>query len=304
MRGDESALARALTSGRFVVTAELPPPVSADPTDFLRRARPLRGLAAAVNVTDGAGAKTQVSPLVAAHWLLGEGIEPVLQMTCRDRNRLALQADLIGAVALGVRNFLMLRGDDPLDGDQPETAAVFDLDSRALIETADRLRREARLPSGTPVKGIVPFLIGAADLPVDPPPGWTPPPSLVAKADAGAEFVQTQFCMDAGIARRYAARLAQFGLTERLKLLIGVAPIPSARSARWMKERLFGTIIPDATIARLEAAADPKQEGKRICVELLRELAQIPGIAGAHIMAPQNPAAIGEVIAEAGFAAG
>jgi methylenetetrahydrofolate reductase (NADPH) len=298
--GDESALAKALASGRFVLTAELSPPVAAEPGAFLARALELRGLATAVNVTDGAGARTQVSPLVAAHWLLENGIEPVLQMTCRDRNRLALQADLIGALALGVRNFLVLRGDDPAAGDQPEAKPVFDLDSRALLETADLLRREARLPSGTAVAGIQPFLLGATDMPIDPPAGWVPE-ALRAKLDAGAEFVQTQFCIDAGVARRYAARLAELGLARRMKLLIGVAPLASARSARWMRERLFGTIIPDETIARLEGAVDAKAEGLRICVELLRQLVETPGIAGAHIMAPQNPAAIAEVIVASGL---
>jgi methylenetetrahydrofolate reductase (NADPH) len=274
--------------------------VAAEPGAFLARALELRGLATAVNVTDGAGARTQVSPLVAAPWLLENGIEPVLQMTCRDRNRLALQADLIGALALGVRNFLVLRGDDPAAGDQPEAKPVFDLDSRALLETADLLRREARLPSGTAVAGIQPFLLGATDMPIDPPAGWVPE-ALRAKLDAGAEFVQTQFCIDAGVARRYAARLAELGLARRMKLLIGVAPLASARSARWMRERLFGTIIPDETIARLEGAVDAKAEGLRICVELLRQLVETPGIAGAHIMAPQNPAAIAEVIVASGL---
>jgi methylenetetrahydrofolate reductase (NADPH) len=221
-------------------------------------------------------------------------------MTCRDRNRLALQADLIGALALGVRNFLVLRGDDPAAGDQPKAKPVFDLDSRALLETADLLRREARLPSGTAVAGIQPFLLGATDMPIDPPAGWVPE-ALRAKLDAGAEFVQTQFCIDAGVARRYAARLAELGLARRMKLLIGVAPLASARSARWMRERLFGTIIPDETIARLEGAVDAKAEGLRICVELLRQLVETPGIAGAHIMAPQNPAAIAEVIVASGL---
>ena len=296
-----SALDRALQRGKFVVTAEIAPPVSTDPADLLARALPLRGLATAVHVTDGAGAKPHLSNLAAARLLLDNGIEPILQMTCRDRNRIALQSDLMGALALGVRNVLILRGDDPSAGDQPDTKPVFDLDSRTLLETAARLRREHRLPTGAEVKGRAPLLLGAADMPIDPPPGWTPQ-SLAAKLSAGADFVQTQFCLDTDVVRRYAARLAELGLVPRLKILIGVAPIPSARSARWMREKLFGTIIPDALIARLDQAADPRAEGRRICVELLQELARIPGIAGAHIMAPQNPSAIPEVIATAGLA--
>jgi methylenetetrahydrofolate reductase (NADPH) len=161
------------------------------------------------------------------------------------------------------------------------------------------MRSEGKLPSGTPIDGKVPLFLGAADLPVDPPPGWEPK-ALRAKAEAGADFVQTQFCMDTGVARRYAARLQECNV--RIPLLIGVAPIPSARSARWMKEKLFGTIIPDAFIERLERAADPKAEGRRICVEMLRELAEIPGIAGAHVMAPMSFAEIPIVIAESGVA--
>jgi methylenetetrahydrofolate reductase (NADPH) len=145
----------------------------------------------------------------------------------------------------------------------------------------------------------VPLFLGAADTPVDPPPDWQPA-GLVAKAAAGADFVQTQFCMDTGVVRRYAARLLDLGVAQRLPILIGVAPIPSARSARWMREKLWGTIIPDALVDRLERAADPRREGVAICVEILRELANIPGIAGAHVMAPRMHAALPAVIADAG----
>jgi methylenetetrahydrofolate reductase (NADPH) len=292
-----SALLGKLKEGDFVVTAEITPPVSSDPAEFLQRAMPLRGLAAAINVTDGAGAKVHLSSLVAAHFLLQGGLEPIFQMTCRDRNRLALQGDLIGAAALGIHNILVLAGDDPKLGDQPEAKAVFDLNSRDLMLLAARMRAEHKLPTGTEIKGRLDFVIGAADVPVDPPVDWNPK-GLFAKAEAGADFVQTQFCMDAGVVRRYAARLLDLGF--RLPILIGIAPIPSARSVRWMREKLFGTLIPDATVARLEKAADPKREGSKICIELLQELAEIPGIAGAHVMAPQNFSEIPRVIADSG----
>jgi methylenetetrahydrofolate reductase (NADPH) len=294
-----SALARRLEAGGFAVTAEIAPPVSTDPNDLLARALPLRGLATAVNVTDGAGAKAHLSSLAAARLLLDHGIEPILQMTCRDRNRLALQSDLLGALALGVRNVLILRGDDPSAGDQPDTKPVFDLDSRGLLEIAQLMRREHRLPTGTEIRGPSALYLGAADMPIDPPPDWKPD-SLMAKLEAGADFVQTQFCLDIAVVKRYAARLGALGIVPRLKVLIGIAPVPSARSARWMRDKLFGTIMPDALIDRLEKAADPRAEGKAICVELLQQLAEIPGIAGAHIMAPQNPSAIPEVIELAG----
>jgi len=288
-----------LRSGQFVVTAEITPPVSTDPAEFLRRAMPLKGLATAVNVTDGAGAKVHLSSLATAHFLVQSGIEPIFQMTCRDRNRLALQGDIHGAVSLGIRNILALAGDDPKKGDQPEAKPVYDVDSRGLLAMANAMRSEGKLPSGTPIDGKVPLVLGAADLPVDPQPGWEPK-GLRAKIEAGADFVQTQFCMDTAVVRRYAARLLECNV--RIPVLIGVAPIPSARSARWMKEKLFGTIIPDSFIERLEKAADPKAEGRKICVAVLRELAQIPGIAGAHVMAPMNFSEIPIVIAESGVA--
>jgi len=290
-------LQASLREGHFVVTAEITPPVSTDPAEFLQRAMPLRGLATAINVTDGAGAKVHLSSLVAAHFLVQSGLEPIFQMTCRDRNRLALQGDLIGAAALGIHNILVLAGDDPKVGDQPEAKAVFDLNSRDLMTMAARMRAEHKLPSGTEIKGRLELVIGAADVPVDPPADWNPK-GLFAKAEAGADFVQTQFCMDAGVVRRYAARLRELGF--KLPILIGVAPIPSARSARWMREKLFGTLIPDGVVERLEKAADPKEEGARICIELLQELAEIPGIAGAHVMAPQNFSQIARVIADSG----
>jgi methylenetetrahydrofolate reductase (NADPH) len=294
-----SELERELRGGRFAVTVELSPPVATDPKPFIDAAVALRGIATAVNVTDGASAKAHLSTLVAAHFLRQHGVEPVLQLTCRDRNRLALQGDLLGAVALGIRNVLVLRGDDPRAGDQPDTKPVFDLDAAGLLAMASRMRNEQRLPSGTAIAGPVPLFLGAADTPIDPPADWRAE-RLAAKADAGAAFIQTQFCMDIGVVRRYGARLAELGLAQRLPILIGVAPIPSARSARWMREKLFGTLIPDAIVERLERASDPKAEGKRICVELMQALAATPGIAGAHVMAPQNHAAIAEVVAASG----
>jgi methylenetetrahydrofolate reductase (NADPH) len=294
-------LRRRLDGGYFTVTAELTPPVSTDPAEFITRALPLKGLAAAVNVTDGAGAKSHLSSMVAAHFLIRNGIEPILQMTCRDRNRIALQSDLLGAAALGVKNVLILTGDDPKAGDQPEAKPVFDLDSRAVLAMVNRMRTDHRLLPGTEFKGSFDMLLGAADMPVDPPPGWDGK-SLKAKLEAGADFVQTQFCMDATLVRRYAKRLVELGISPRLKILVGISPIPSSRSARWMKEKLFGTIIPDTVVERLDKAADAKAEGKKICIELLQELATIPGIAGAHIMAPMNVSAIPEVITASGVA--
>jgi len=286
-----------LQAGDFVVTAEITPPVSTDPAEFLSRALPLKGLATAVNVTDGAGAKVHLSSLAAAHFLVQNGIEPIFQMTCRDRNRLALQGDILGAEALGIRNMLMLAGDDPKTGDQPDAKPVFDLDSRGLLAMADGMRRTRKLPSGTGIAGKLDIVLGAADMPIDPAPDWEPK-GLRAKVAAGADFVQTQFCMDTGVVRRYAARILEAGI--KVPILIGVAPIPSARSARWMREKLFGTLIPESMVARLEKAPDPKREGRKICIEVLEELVDIPGVAGAHVMAPMNFAEIPVVIEDSG----
>jgi len=293
-----SQLEQTLRARRFAITTELTPPVSFDPDDLLRKALPLKGLADAINVTDGASARAHMSALAAASLLARAGIEPILQLACRDRNRIALEADLMGAAALGIHNLLLLTGDDPKAGDQPETKAVFDIDSTALTAMARAMRDQGELPTGKAIAGKAHFFLGTADLPVDPPPGWQPL-KLAAKASAGAQFVQTQFCMDAGVAARYARRLAEHAGTRALHLLIGIAPLRSARSARWMKEHLFGTIIPDVLIERLERAADPAAEGAQICVELIEALAAIPDIAGVHVMAPANEAALPGVIARA-----
>jgi methylenetetrahydrofolate reductase (NADPH) len=287
-----------LRQGGFVMTAEIAPPVSCDAQDLRRKAAPLQGLADAVNVTDGAGARAHMGALSAAAILIGMGIEPILQLVCRDKNRIALQSELMGAAALGVRNLLILTGDDPKAGDQPDTKPVFDLDSKTLIETARRLRDEGSLPTGRKVDGKAGFFLGAADLPIDPPVGWQPT-GLLGKVKSGAQFAQTQFCMDVAIVRRYVGVLAQAGITRQLAILIGVNPLRSAKSARWMKSHLYGTIIPDAFVARLEEAADPAREGVNICVELIEELSTIRGVAGVHIMAPGNDAAIPEVITAA-----
>jgi methylenetetrahydrofolate reductase (NADPH) len=250
-------------------------------------------------VTDAASARVHMSSVASAAILAREGIEPVVQMTCRDRNRIALECDLLGAAALGVHNVLILSGDDPKAGDHPDAKPVFDFNSTALIEVAAMMRDQGKLPSDREIKPPPALFIGAADLPIDPPADWTPD-GLAAKIDAGAGFVQTQFCFDMGVVRRYAEKLGEHGLTERVGILIGIGPLASARSARWMRDNLFGTIIPDAVVERMDAAEDPKAEGVAICAELLQELAEIPGIAGAHLMAPLNEKAVPATVERAG----
>lgn len=297
---ERSRLESRLAERQFVITAEITPPLSADADALLVKAEPLRGKVDAINVTDGAGARVAMSSLSAATLLVQAGLEPVLQVTCRDRNRIGLAADLIGAAALGMRNLLILHGDSPERGELPDAKGVFDLDSRGLMTMVKAMRDEGTIPSGRAIEPPPHLFIGAADVPNDPAPDWEPK-SLAAKAEAGADFVQTQFCFDPAVAGRYLARLAEFGLTDKLKVIIGVGPLASARSARWMNDNLFGVTVPDETIARLEGAEDQAAEGRRICVELIQALRAVPHVAGVHIMAPlQGSEAIAAVIEEAG----
>src|ERR1700742_1174592 len=209
--GPMLTLKEKLASDRFVITAEIAPPVSCAASDLMAKAAPLKGLADAVNVTDGAGARAHMGSAAAAATMTQGGIEPILQLTCRDRNRIALQSELMGAAALGVRNLLLLKGDDPKQGDQPDAKPVFDYDTAALTAVAVAMRDKGELPTGKKIGGKADFFIAAADGPIDPPAGWEPK-SLKAKIAAGCEFVQTQFCMDAAVVRRYLARLPADGI--------------------------------------------------------------------------------------------
>ncbi|MDP6175034.1 MAG: methylenetetrahydrofolate reductase, partial [Rhodospirillales bacterium] len=275
------------------------PPPAGVPDAVLRDATMFRGQVDAVNVTDGAGARSHMSCLAVSALLIAQGVEPVIQFTCRDRNRIALQGDLLGAAALGVRNVLFMTGDDPKAGDQPETKPVFDLNSGQLISMTRAMRDQSELPSGRKIEGAPNLFLGAADTPMDPAPNWAPD-GLTAKADAGAQFVQTQFCFDMDILTRYMARLVDAGITERLSFIMGMGPMASAKSARWMRDNLWGVIIPDHLIERLERAEDQKAEGHKICVELIQQLAEIEGVAGTHVMAIRQEAAIPGILASAG----
>ncbi len=295
----ETRLVRTLLNGAFAVTAEITPPVSGSPEALLQMAEPLRGWVDAVNVTDGPRGRVHMSSLAAAAILVVHGIEPVLQFTCRDRNRNALQSDLLGASALGIRNVLILRGDDPDPNEVPPPKPVFDVDSRELIHLAAKMRDGSALPSGREIISPPRFFIGAADTPVDPEPGWRPT-ALRRKVEAGCQFVQTQLCFDIDVVRRYAARLEDAGLMDRVYLLIGFGPLASARSARWMRDNLYGVIVPDHVIDRLDRAEDQKAEGIRICAELIEQLQEVDGVSGAHMMAPGNIESIPRAVQESG----
>lgn len=293
-----SALVRTLLAGEFAVTAEIVPPLSSDPDLLTSKARPLLGLVDALNVTDGAGARSHMASLVAAGLLVQDGHEPVLQFTTRDRNRIALQSDILGAGALGIHNILILGGDDPRNGDQPDAKPVFDLETGDFIAMVREMSEPGRLPSGREIDSPPKLFLGAADTPIDPPAGWAPD-RLESKADAGAQFVQTQFCYDIDIVRRYMARLGEAGLTDRLFILLGTGPIASATSARWMVKNLWGVIIPEGLIDRLEGAVDQKVEGRNICAEYIEQVREIDGVAGVHVMAINQDEAIPDILAAA-----
>ena len=293
---DSSRLKTLLARGDFVVTAEITPRLTTDGADFLDQAQPLQGRADAVNVTDGAGARVAMSSMAASALLLQEGMEPILQMTCRDRNRIAIAADLIGAAALGIRNLLVLRGDDPKGGDEPDAMPVYDLESKDVVAIARDMRDDGTIPSGRELRTRPAFHIGGADVPFDAPADWKPD-ALRAKIDGGVDFIQTQFCFEPLVAQRYLERLAEHGILDDVAMILGVGPIASARSARWMNENLFGVTIPDAIIDRLEASDDQAAEGQEICAELIELYTVMPGVSGVHIMAPaQGPQRIAAVI--------
>ncbi len=296
-----SRLAEVITRRQFAITAEIVPPVSADAKDVLSIARVLDGHVDAINVTDGAGARAHISSLAASAILVRNGIEPVLQLTCRDRNRIALQGDLLGAAALGIENILILSGDDPSSGDQPDAKPVFDLDSRSLMLTAQQMCEAGTLPTGREISTPPHLFIGGADAPSNPAAGKWTADGLKPKIEAGASFVQTQFCYDVDLVRRYAASLLDTGVAPRCGVLIGLGPLASARSARWMRDKLWGTVIPDDLITRLEQSGDERQEGIAICAELMQSYAEINGIAGVHLMAPVNFKAIPETIERCGL---
>jgi methylenetetrahydrofolate reductase (NADPH) len=297
------ALERVLAGGGFAITAETTPPLTADPATVVERTAALSGLVHAVNVTDGAGARAHLSSFAAAHFMQAEnGLEAVLQFTTRDRNKLALERDLLGVAGFAIPNVLCLSGDPITIGDEPEATAVGDVDASGLVEIATMMRDRGELPSGRAIEPAPHYFVGVADMPIEPPADWRPD-GLLNKIAAGADFAQTQFCFDTDILERYIARLHEHEVPQRLPILIGLSPLISAKQGLWMRENLYGTIIPDAVIARLEAADDPRGEGRRICAELIETLREVPGIAGVHLMGHLAERRIAETLQEAGISA-
>jgi methylenetetrahydrofolate reductase (NADPH) len=289
-------LADALRTGRFAVTAEVAPPRGADVTGLRETARLLRGWVDAANVTDNQGARVRMSSLAASVVLLAEGLAPVMQMTCRDRNRIALQSDLLAAGALGIPNVLLMTGDRPEGGDHPDAVAVYDLDSDGLTVAARALRDDATLLSGQVVRSPPRYLIGAVDL------GAGEPERLARKVANGAEFVQTQFVFDVPAFATWLSRVRDLGLTQGCGILAGVGPIRSLRALDVMAT-LPGVAVPAALERRLRGVPAHRvaDEGMAVCAETVAALRELPDLAGIHVMAVAYERGVPEILTAAGL---
>ena len=290
---------RVLRAGAFAVTAELSPPDSADPEDVYSRARVFDGRVDAINATDGSGANCHMSSVAVCALLTRIGYSPILQISCRDRNRIAIQGDILGAAAMGVANLLCLTGDGVQAGDHPQAKPVFDLDGLSLTEIARRLRDEGRFESGRALTDRPKVFLGAVENPFAPPYDWRPL-RLAKKIAAGAQFIQTQYCFDVPLLRQFMTRLDELGLLDRVFILVGVGPLPSARTAEWLRRHVAGVHIPDAVVERLAGADKPKAEGRKLCIELIQEIREIKGVSGVHVMAYRQEEAVAEVIDASG----
>ena len=298
----ESRLLQVLKAGHFAVTAELNAPDSADPKDVYENVLALGDVCDGINATDGSGANCHMSSVACCALMARAGYEPILQMSCRDRNRIAIQGDLLGAAALGVRNVLCLTGDDVSAGDQPEARRVFDFDALQLLHTAKIMRDQGVFLSGRKLTTPPDLFLGAAANP------FVPPQELrhlrlAKKIEAGAQFIQTQYCYDVPVFEAFMRRARDMGLHERVYMLVGVGPLRSERAAEFMRSRVPGVHIPDAVVDRL--AKTPRKgkraEGIQICVEIIEEVKQIEGVHGVHIMAYRQEEAVPEIVKRAGI---
>jgi len=297
-----SRLERVLRAGLFAVTAELNPPDSADPQAVYDNALVLAEVTDAINATDAAGAHCHMSSLGICALLVRAGYEAVFQVSCRDRNRIAIQGDLLGAAAMGVRNVLCLTGDDVSVGDQPEAKPVFDLDSIQLLRVARTMRDQGVFLSGRKLDVRPRLFLGAAANPFVPPYDWRPH-RLAKKVAAGADFIQTQYCFDLPRLRSFMRRVRDLGLHERVYILVGVGPLRSARAAEFLRTRVPGVVIPDEIVERLRKTPKDRQreEGKRICIEMIQQVREVEGVAGVHVMAFRQEETVREIIERAGL---
>ena len=299
---NRSQLKRVLNEGVFAVTAECGPPKGAGPDVVLKKAKALRNKVDAVNVTDNQTAIVRMSSIAACSLLKASGLDPVLQMVVRDRNRIALQSDILGASALGIRNVLCLSGDHHIFGNQPQAMGVFDLDSIQLVEVVKMMRDEGKILGGDDLSQSPEVFIGAAANPFADPIDFRVI-RLAKKIAAGADFIQTQCIYNLDRFEKWMEMAGERGLTEKSYILGGVTPFKSPGMAKYMKNKVSGMDIPDELIERMEGAPKGKQreEGINICVETIQRLREMPGIKGVHIMAIEWEDAVGEIVEKAGL---
>lgn len=302
-----SRLERLLAAGHFVVTGELGPPKSADTEVIKAKAGYLRGVVDAVNITDNQTAIVRMSSIAAGLLALQHGLEPVIQVTCRDRNRLAMQSDLLGAYALGLRNVLCLTGDHQRFGNHPAAKNVYDLDSIQLLDMFRKMRDEQRFACGDEIRNskkapvVEPrMFIGAAANPFGDPFAFRVA-RLAKKVKAGADFVQTQCIYDMDRFRKWMEGVRNRGLHEQVYILAGITPLKSVRMAEYMRDSVAGLTVPDALIERLRKAEDPKAEGERIAIEQIQELRTVPGVRGIHVMAIEAEQTVAGLVEKAGL---
>jgi 5,10-methylenetetrahydrofolate reductase len=296
-------LERVLRRGEFAVTAELNPPDSANPEDVYERARIFDGWVDGINAVDASGANCHMSSVGICGLLTRMGYAPIMQISCRDKNRIAIQGDVLGASAMGVQNILCLTGDGVQAGDQPGAKPVFDLDSMSLLATIRTMRDDGRFLSGRKLSTPPPVFLGAAINPFVPPREFRAQ-HFAKKIAAGAQFVQSQYCYDVPMFKDFMMRARDLGLTEKCYVLVGVGPLASAKTAKWMRSNVPGVHIPDHIIARLEGAKDQKAEGKQICIDIINECKEIEGVNGVHVMAYRQEEYVAEIVHESGVLKG
>jgi len=294
---------QACKSGRFVVTVEVAPPDSTDPGTLIARASRFRDLADAINITDGAGANCHMSSAAAAAILAANGMNPVAQFSCRDRNRIALQGDILGAAALGVRNILCLTGDDVSQGDHPYAKPVFDLDSVSLLRITAGMRDLGSFASGRKLDVAPNLFLGATANPFAPP-YRDRIANLEKKIDAGAQFIQTQFCFDLPMLADFMCEVRARELHKRCAIIVGVGTLSSAKSLRRMVKHVPGVHIPETVLRRIASADNQKAEAKTVLGETIRAVSEIEGVAGVHLMGYRNDDVLAEAIAESGIRRG
>jgi methylenetetrahydrofolate reductase (NADPH) len=286
---------RVLRAGGFAVTTELAPPDSADPEDVYRRARVFDGYVDAINATDGSGANCHMSSIAVCALLTRVGYAPIMQISCRDKNRIAIQGDILGGAAMGVCNMLCLTGDGVQAGDHPQAKPVFDLDCVSLLDIARTLRDDHHFQSGRKITFAPRVFFGAAENPSGLPHDWRAL-RLAKKVAAGAQFIQTQYCYDIPLLQGFMDQVEGLGLLGKVFVLVGVGPLRSAKTAEWMRKNVPGMHVPDALITRLQGAKDQAREGREICIELIQAIREIRGVHGVHIMAYRQEESVAEIV--------